>query len=215
MKKLKTLTALTETGIVAVVRGKSKEEGIAISEAVIAGEVTSIEVAYTTPNASDVIATLKERHQDNQNVVIGAGTVLEAVTAKLAIDAGAAFVVSPSFDREVAEMCNLYQVPYMPGCMTITEINTALKSGVDIIKVFPGDVLGSRFIKDVKGPLPYVNLMPTGGVSLDNMAEWFNNGVIAVGVGGNLTAGMTPGDYSKATENAAAYVAKLREIRGQ
>lgn len=215
MKKLKTLTMLSENGLVAVIRGKSKEDGVAISQAVVEGEITSIEVAYTTPNASEVIAELKEIYKDNEKVVIGAGTVLDVVTARLSILAGADFVVSPSFDKEVAEMCNLYQIPYMPGCMTITEINTALKSGVDIIKVFPGDIVGSRFIKDVKGPLPHVNLMPTGGVSLENMEEWFNNGVVSVGIGGNLTAGMNPGEYSKVTENAATYVAKLKEIRGK
>lgn len=213
MKKIKTLSKLQENGVVAVVRGKSKAEGIAISQAIIAGNLNAIEVAYTTPGASDVISELISEYKDNAQVVIGAGTVLDAVTARLAISSGAEFIVSPSFDKEVAEICNLYLIPYLPGCMTINEINTALKSGVDIIKVFPGDIVGPQFIKDVKGPLPYVNLMPTGGVSLDNMKEWFDNGVIAVGVGGNLTKGFT-GDYSVVTKNAQEYIDRLNEIRG-
>ena len=135
-------------------------------------------------------------------------------TARLAILSGADFIVSPSFDTDVAQICNLYQIPYLPGCMSITEINTALAYGVDIIKVFPGDIVGPRFIKDVKGPLPHVNLMPTGGVSLDNMQEWFDNGVLAVGIGSNLTKGLTGDNYDVVTENAQTYVKKLNEIRG-
>ena len=214
MKKLKTLSMLTSNGVVAVIRGKSKEDGIKISEATIAGGITSIEVAYTTPKASEVIEELKETYKDNPEVVIGSGTVLDVVTARLSILAGADFVVSPSFDKEVAEECNLYQIPYMPGCMTITEINAALKTGVDIVKVFPGDIVGSKFIKNVKGPLPHVNLMPTGGVNLENMKEWFDNGVFAVGIGGNLTTGLVDNNYEIVTENAQKYIAKLKEIRG-
>lgn len=102
----------------------------------------------------------------------------------------------------------------MPGCMTITEINAALKTGVDIVKVFPGDIVGSKFIKNVKGPLPHVNLMPTGGVNLENMKEWFDNGVVVVGIGGNLTTGLVDNNYEIVTENAQKYIAKLKEIRG-
>lgn len=215
MKKLNVLNQLMENGVVAVIRGKSKEDGLRQCDALIKGELVSLEVAYTTPGASEIIAELKINYQDRPDVLVGAGTVLDEVSARLAIAGGADFVVSPSFDKKVAEMCNLYQVPYLPGCMTITEINTALKTGVDIIKVFPGDIVGSRFIKDVKGPLPYVNLMPTGGVSLENMEEWFDNGVVAVGVGGNLTKGLTHDNYEVVTENAQAYIAKLKEIRGK
>lgn len=214
MKKIQVLSKLTECGLVAVIRGNSKEDGVNISKATIKGEIKAIEVAYTTPDASSVIEELTSLYKEDDSVVIGAGTVLDVTTARLAILAGADFVVSPSFDKEVAKVCNLYQIPYLPGCMTITEINTALTYGVDIIKVFPGDIVGPRFIKDVKGPLPHVNLMPTGGVSLENMEEWFNNGVVAVGIGSNLTKGMTPGNYDKVTENALIYVKKLNEIRG-
>src|SRR5699024_3611182 len=115
---------------------------------------------------------------------------------------------------EVAEECNLYQIPYMPGCMTITEINTALKTGVDIIKVFPGDIVGSKFIKNVKGPLPHVNLMPTGGVNLENMKEWFDNAVVDVAIGGNLTISLVDNNYEIVTENAQKYIVILKEIRG-
>lgn len=214
MKKMQVLSKLQQCGLVAVIRGNSKEDGVEISKATVAGEIKAIEVAYTTPNASGVIEELKEEYKEDDSVVIGAGTVLDATTARLAILAGADFVVSPSFDAEVAKVCNLYQIPYLPGCMTITEINTALTYGVDIIKVFPGDIVGPRFIKDVKGPLPHVNLMPTGGVSLENMQEWFDNGVLAVGIGSNLTKGLKDGNYDIVTQNAQTYVKKLNEVRG-
>ena len=144
---------------------------------------------------------------------IGAGTVLDAVTARLDILAGAEYIVSPSFDQETAEMCNLYQIPYLPGCMTITEIKTALKSGVDIVKLFPGSAYGPSIISAFKAPMPHVNIMPTGGVSLDNMKEWFDAGVVTVGVGGNLLAPAATGDFDKVTEVAQQYAAKMKEIK--
>ncbi|MGX4687134.1 bifunctional 4-hydroxy-2-oxoglutarate aldolase/2-dehydro-3-deoxy-phosphogluconate aldolase [Vagococcus sp. JNUCC 83] len=214
MKKVQVLSKLQQCGLVAVIRGNSKKDGVEISKATVAGEIKAIEVAYTTPNASGVIEELTHIYKEDDSVVIGAGTVLDVTTARLAILSGADFVVSPSFDEEVAKVCNLYQIPYLPGCMTITEINTALAYGVDIIKVFPGDIVGPRFIKDVKGPLPHVNLMPTGGVSLENMQEWFDNGVLSVGIGSNLTKGLVDGNYDVVTKNAKVYVEKLNEIRG-
>ncbi len=161
-----------------------------------------------------MIAELVNDYQEDQEVIIGAGTVLDAVTARLAIMAGAEFIVSPSFNRETAEICNLYQVPYLPGCMTITEMQTALKSGVDIVKLFPGSTYGPSIISAFQAPLPYLNIMPTGGVSLDNMASWFEAGVTAVGVGGNLLAPAATGEFGKVTAVASQYMAKLNDIRG-
>ena len=147
-----------------------------------------LELTFTVPQADEVIRELSETYQDSPEVIVGAGTVLDAVTARLAIMAGADYIVSPTFDQETAEICNLYQIPYLPGCMTITEMKQALKSGVDIIKLFPGSAYGPSIIPAFKAPLPQLNIMPTGGVSLDNMADWFEAGVITVGVGGNLLA---------------------------
>lgn len=207
------LSRLEKAGVIAVVRGKDQTEAIKASHAIIAGGVKGIEVTFTVPNAQAAIQELAETYQ-GQNVVIGAGTVLDAVTARLAIMAGAEFVVSPSFDSETAELCNLYQVPYLPGCMTITEMQQALKSGADIIKLFPGSVSGPSMVSAVKAPLPQINLMPTGGVNLENMETWFKAGVVAVGVGGNLLAPAAVGDFAKVTEIAQQYAAKLAEIRG-
>lgn len=208
------LSRLEKAGVIAVVRGKDQTEAVKASHAIIAGGVKGIEVTFTVPNAQAAIQELVETYQ-GQDVVIGAGTVLDAVTARLAIMAGAEFVVSPSFDSETAELCNLYQVPYLPGCMTITEMQQALKSGADIIKLFPGSVSGPNMVSAVKAPLPQINLMPTGGVNLENMETWFKAGVVAVGVGGNLLAPAAVDDFAKVTEIAQQYAAKLAEIRGQ
>ena len=157
-----------------------------------------------------VIKALKEEFTPDQ-LVIGAGTVLDAATARIAILAGAEFIVSPAFDEETAKLCNLYQVPYMPGCMTITEMTKAMQYGSDIIKLFPGSAFGPSFVKAVKAPLPQANIMPTGGVSLDNIEEWFKNGVVAVGAGGKLASGSTEDIIA----TAKAFVSKIREIKNK
>lgn len=212
MKRMDILARLETAGVIAVVRGKDQVEALQTSQAVIAGGIKGIEVTFTVPNAQAVIQDLVEQSTD-QAVVIGAGTVLDVTTARLAIMAGAEFIVSPSFDPATAELCNLYQIPYLPGCMTITEMQTALKSGADIIKLFPGSVYGPSMVSAVKAPLPQINLMPTGGVSLDNMTTWFKAGVVAVGVGGNLVAPAAEGNFAEVTEIAQQYVEKLAEIR--
>jgi 2-dehydro-3-deoxyphosphogluconate aldolase / (4S)-4-hydroxy-2-oxoglutarate aldolase len=214
MKKLNVLNKLTQSGVVAVVRADSKEEALRISEACVEGGISGIEVTFTVEGADEVILNLAVTYRNHSDVVIGAGTVLDATTARIAILAGAQFVVSPSFDEETARLCNLYQIPYMPGCMTITEMKRALESGVDIVKLFPGNAFGPDFIKAVKAPLPQVNIMPTGGVSLENVDQWIKNGCVAVGVGGNLLAPAKTGDFGKITELARQYVQKVQEARG-
>lgn len=211
MKKVRILEKLGKAGIVAVVRGKSQEECYKTSVACIKGGISAIEVTFTAPRADKVIERLISEYTES-DVIIGAGTVLDSITARMAIMSGAQFVVSPSFDKEVALLCNTYQVPYMPGCMTVTECQEALKYGSDIIKVFPGNVLGREFISAVKGPLPYINIMPTGGVDLSNMHEWFELGVIAVGIGSNLTKSAEIGDYQSVEENCKKYYQEFLNI---
>ena len=215
MKKQKILKKLEDAGVIAVVRGRSKEEAIKASQALVTGGVVGLEVTFTVPNAVQVIETLSAQYQGDEKVVVGAGTVLDAVTARLAIMAGAEFVVSPTFDLETAEICNLYQMPYLPGCMTITEMKVALKAGADIIKLFPGSAYGPSIISGFKALMPQLNIMPTGGVSLENMAEWFRAGVVAVDVGGNLLAPATKGDFEGVTAIAKQYAEKYAEIKNQ
>lgn len=210
LRKSKILKKITDIGIVAVVRSETIEEGIRISKACVEGGIPAIEVTYTVPGATEVIKALKEQFSSDE-LVIGAGTVLDAATARIAILAGSEFIVSPAFDEETAKLCNLYQVPYMPGCMTITEITKAMQYGADIVKLFPGSAFGPSFVKAVKAPLPQANIMPTGGVSLENIDEWFKNGVVAVGAGGKLASGSSEDIIA----TAKAFVEKIKEIRNK
>lgn len=213
MKKTAILNKLENAGVIAVVRGETVEEAIKASNAIVKGGITGIELTFTVPNADHAIAELAANYKKDPTIVIGAGTVLDAVTARLAIMAGAEFIVSPCFDKESAKICNLYQIPYLPGCMTITEMKTALTYGADIVKLFPGSAFGSSIVKAFKAPLPHLNIMPTGGVSLANMQDRFAAGVVAVGVGGNLLAPAATGDFEKVTEVATQYADKLKSIR--
>lgn len=210
-QKIKTLNAIAEVGVIAVVRAENSQQAKKIAKACIEGGVNAIEITYTVPGATDVIRSLNDTFTDE--LVLGAGTVLDSETARIAILAGAKYIVSPSFNMDTCKLCNRYQVPYMPGCMTITEIVKAIEAGADIIKVFPGSAFGPSIIKAIKGPLPQVALMPTGGVDLENVGEWIKNGCIAVGVGGKLTAGAKTGEYHKITEAAKAFISKVKEAR--
>ncbi|WP_295235338.1 bifunctional 2-keto-4-hydroxyglutarate aldolase/2-keto-3-deoxy-6-phosphogluconate aldolase [Veillonella sp.] len=211
MDKLQVIETVKNIGVVAVIRGNTPEEAVQISEACIAGGVTAIEVAFTTPRAHEAILTLAEKYKENAKVVIGAGTVLDAETARMAILNGAAFIVSPAFDEMTIKLCNRYRVACMPGTTTIQGVIQALELGADIVKVFPGEVVGSKFIKAVKGPLPQAQMMPTGGVSIDNVAEWFKAGAVAVGAGGALTGGGK--SLAEITETAKKFVAAVAAAR--
>lgn len=211
MKKMERLTRIEHAGVVAVVREESQKRAIEAARTVIKGGIKGIEVTFSVPQADQVIAQLKEEYQNDSIVVIGAGTVLDAVTARLAILAGAEFIVSPCFDQATAEMCNFYQVPYMPGCMTIAEIQQAMKSGADIVKLFPANNFTPQMIKAAKAPLPHVNIMPTGGVNLENIAAWKQAGAIVVGVGGNLFKGVKDDNYELVSQTAKQYIEVWRE----
>ena len=210
IKKYEILKKIIDTGVVAVVRAETIAEAVRISKACIAGGLPAIEVTYTVPGATEVIEKLRAEIPANQ-LIIGAGTVLDSETARIAILAGAEYIVSPCFDEATAKLCNRYQIPYMAGCMTLKEMVTAMEAGVDIIKLFPGSAFGPDFIKSVKAPLPQLNIMPTGGVSIDNLEEWVKNGVVAVGAGGKLASGSS----EDITATAKSFVEKMREARAK
>jgi 2-dehydro-3-deoxyphosphogluconate aldolase/(4S)-4-hydroxy-2-oxoglutarate aldolase len=155
------------------------------------------------------------KNRGTDDIVLGAGTVLDPETARVAILAGAEYIVSPSLNPETARLCNRYQIPYLPGAGSIRDVVEALECGADIIKAFPGEILGPAFVKAVRGPLPQASLMPTGGVSLENVEEWIEAGSIAVGVGGNLTAGAKKGDFQAITDLAQKFVAKIQQARAR
>lgn len=206
------LNQLTKHKLVAVVRGQTTDEAEKIAQACINGGIRAIELTFTLNGAAKVLEKFSSTYDDS-DIIIGAGTVLDAETARIAILAGAKFIVSPSFDRDTALLCNTYHIPYLPGCLTLTEIHHALKYGVDVIKLFPGDIVGPNFIGSIKGPLPHVQVMPTGGVNEDNIIEWFEKGAVAVGIGSNLTSLKKVGSLERITEQAERYVSKISELR--
>jgi 2-dehydro-3-deoxyphosphogluconate aldolase/(4S)-4-hydroxy-2-oxoglutarate aldolase len=213
MMKLKVLGTIVDSGLVAVVRAESSEQAARIVEACAQGGVAAVEITFTVPGAANVIADLSRRFTGDQ-ILIGAGTVLDPETARAAILSGAQFVVSPSLNPETARLCNRYHVPYMPGAGSVKEVVEAMECGADIVKIFPGETLGPAFVKAVRGPLPHASLMPTGGVSLENVGEWIQAGCVAVGVGGNLTAGAKNGDFQSITELSRQFITRIRQARG-
>lgn len=213
MKKLEILNKLYQAGVIGVVRGSTRKEAVEISKALVAGGVNGIELTFTVPEAAKAILELKKEFKMQTAVVVGAGTVLDATTAKLAIEAGAEYIVSPSFDLATAELCNLYQIPYLPGALTLTEMTTAMKAGVDIVKLFPGSAVGPSYIKAVKGPLPHANIMPTGGVSYENLGEWMKAGAVAVGAGSNLTHPFEGATFTDIKESAEKFMARYIELK--
>lgn len=212
MKKYETVSGILESGVVAVVRAESKEQGYKIIEAVKAGGVKALEITLTVPGAVEIIKELVEAYKD-EDVIIGAGTVLDSESARACILAGAKYIVSPCFDAEMVKLCNRYAVPVMPGVFTPKECKEALELGVDVLKVFPGNAFGPSIISAFRGPLPQGNYMPTGGVSLDNVSEWIKAGAVAVGAGSVLTKGAKTGDYDLVTETAKKFVAAVKEAR--
>ena len=214
MHKWEALSRITKAGLVAVVRATSADAADRIARACMEGGVGAIEITFTVPGALEVIGGLAKRFSSDR-LLIGAGTVLDEETARMAILQGAQFIVSPSLNARTAQLCRRYQIPYMPGAATASEVVRALEEGADIIKVFPGEILGTAFVKAILGPLPQAPLMPTGGVALDNAADWIHEGCVALGVGSNLTAGAKTGDYVSITETARQFLAKINEARSK
>jgi 2-dehydro-3-deoxyphosphogluconate aldolase/(4S)-4-hydroxy-2-oxoglutarate aldolase len=140
---------------------------------------------------------------------------MDAATARIAMLSGAQYIVSPYLDIETLKLCNRYRVAMMPGIMTVREGVMAMENGADILKVFPGDLFGPKIIKDIRGPIPYAKMMPTGGVDVNNVGEWIKAGAVAVGAGSSLTAGANTGDYKKITETAKQFVANIKAARAE
>lgn len=193
------LRSIYENKLVAVIRGAKGEEIISIAKALHEGGVHILEITAETPGVMSLIERLSSEFGDE--VTVGAGTVLDAETARAAIMSGARFIFSPTVNVETIRMAKRYGVVSIPGAMTPTEILTAYEHGADLIKVFPANIMGPRYLKDVHGPLPHIPLMPTGGVSLDNIQEYFKNGAVAAGLGSALV------DTKKAMDSTA-----LKEI---
>lgn len=200
------VSRLIESKVVAVIRGNDAEEAIQISKGAYEGGINAIELTYTTPNIKDAFKELGK-----MDALIGAGTVLDSETARSAILEGAKFIVSPSFDEAVAVLCNRYSVPYLPGCMTIGEMVRALEAGCDVLKLFPANHFSPSFIQSVKGPIPNAQIMPTGGINLKNINDWFQAGAQAVGIGSDLNKAYQLGGYESVVQLSREYINKVHQ----
>ncbi|WP_170006095.1 bifunctional 4-hydroxy-2-oxoglutarate aldolase/2-dehydro-3-deoxy-phosphogluconate aldolase [Bacillus fonticola] len=207
------LNTIVESGVVAVVRRIEKEKVMNVISALVEGGITGIEMTMDSENVLETIAEAKATFSDR--AVIGAGTVLDGESARLAIQAGAEFIFAPTLKQETITVANRYGKIAIPGVFTPTEILQAYEWGADIVKVFPASVLGSKFIKDVKGPLGHIPMMPTGGIDLDNIQEYIKAGAIAAGVGGSLLNKelIQQGKWDELTQLARQYVEKVAEAR--
>jgi 2-dehydro-3-deoxyphosphogluconate aldolase/(4S)-4-hydroxy-2-oxoglutarate aldolase len=206
--------AIEEAGVVAVIRMQEPDRLRAVIDALAEGGVRALEVTMTVPGAVELIHSLSSALPGD--FLLGAGTVLDPQTASRVIDAGARFVVSPVLRPAIIEVCHRRGVAALPGCFSPTEILTAWESGADIVKIFPATALGPSFFTDVRGPLPQLKLMPTGGVTLDNAGDWIRAGAVAVGVGTALLdrTAIAAGNYGLVRANAARIVANVRAARG-
>jgi 2-dehydro-3-deoxyphosphogluconate aldolase/(4S)-4-hydroxy-2-oxoglutarate aldolase len=215
MEKAAVLKRLQETGLVPVLRAESVEKALALAEAVAAGGVTVLEVTMTVPGAVEVIERLV---RDRPEILVGAGTVLDAETARTCILAGAQFVVSPALNVKTIAICHRYSVAVLPGALTPTEIVTAWEAGADVVKVFPAGAMGgAKYLVSLKGPLPQIKMIPTGGVTLATAMEFLEAGAFALGVGSDLVdaKAMAEGKPDVVTEMARKYLAIVQEFRGR
>ena len=205
---------IEESGIIAIVRFDRSEQLIQVAKAIKAGGVGIIEFTMTTPNALGIIQ--ESAREFGGEVLLGAGTVLDAETARAAILAGAEFVVAPTLNSKVIEVCRRYSKVVIPGAFTPTEILTAWQWGADFVKVFPASFGGPSYLKAIREPLPQVKLIPVGGVSLENTADFIKAGAVAVAVGGNLVKkkAIAEGNFAELTETARQFVAAVRGAKG-
>jgi 2-dehydro-3-deoxyphosphogluconate aldolase/(4S)-4-hydroxy-2-oxoglutarate aldolase len=215
MSKAAVLASLKEIGLVPVLRAESVDKALALVEAIAAGGVTAMEVTMTVPGAIQVMRKLTEQRPD---LLIGAGTVLDPETARACILEGAKFVVSPALNVKTIEMCHRYSVAALPGALTPTEVVNAWEAGADVVKIFPASAMGgAKYLSSLKAPLPQVEMIPTGGVSLDTAKSFLEAGAFALGVGADLvnTKAMAEGKPEVVTESARKYMAIVREFQSK
>jgi 2-dehydro-3-deoxyphosphogluconate aldolase / (4S)-4-hydroxy-2-oxoglutarate aldolase len=215
LTRFRALEAITSTGAVLIVRSETAEEAFAVSEAAIEGGFRAIEITLSVPGALRVIATLSERYAKD-GILVGAGTVLDDISAHACITAGARLLVSPNLNPAMIATANRYQAVTISGAFTPSEIVDTMQAGADIVKVFPAAFVGPDYVRAMLEPMPEAPLMPAGGVAVDNVKAWFDAGVVAVGVGSFVTKAARPdGDYGRVTEAAAAILGAIETARTQ
>lgn len=210
------LQRLVDSGVVAVMRGAEPDTAIEVASALADGGVTAFEITAENPDAMELIAEVSSSF-DESEAIVGAGTVLDSETARTAITSGAEFVVGPTFDRGVVETCNRYGVPVAPGILTPTEAVTAYEAGADIAKVFPASSMGPGHLSSIAGPLPQIPLMPTGGIDIDNVADYIEAGAAVVGAGSAIMdeEAIEAGDFESVTETARDFTRVIDEARAR
>ena len=214
MNKSKTITRIIETGLIPVIRAESSDIAMRAIDAIKEGGISVLEITMTVPGAIRVIEEVARRF--GEDAIVGAGTVLDAETARACILSGAQFIVSPALDLDTISCCRRYSIPVMPGAMTPSEVVTAWKAGADFVKVFPANALGgASYIKSLKAPLPQVELVPTGGVSLKTAADFIKAGAAALGVGADLvdTAALRKGEDKAISERAKQFIEIVKSAR--
>lgn len=213
MASSKSLDRILQSGVVAVLRAPSGELLVDAAQALLAGGVIAIEVTFTVPQAVRVLEKLADALGDR--IVLGAGTVLDPETARTAFLAGAEYIVAPTVNLDVIRMCKRYSKVAMPGAYTPTEVLTAWEAGADVVKIFPSDIGGAKYLKALKGPLPHVRMMPTGGVTLETAADFLRAGACALGIGGNLVepAALARRDFDRMTTLARQFTTIVQEFR--
>ena len=213
MEKKETLEKIHALGLLAVIRGPSPELTVKMVDALIAGGVYGIEITYSTPKAPEVVSELAQKHGDK--ILLGMGTLTEIEHARQAVQAGASFLVSPHCEKNLADAMVATGLPVMIGALTPTEVMQAYRYGSDVVKVFPGSLVGPDYIKALRGPFPNIPMMPTGGVNIENVAQWFAAGVFAVGAGSNLcpTAWAKEGRFDDISATAHDFVEAVNLAR--
>jgi len=213
MTKNETLAKIKQLGLLAVIRGPSPELTLKMVDALVAGGVLGIEITYSTPNAPEVVHSLAQKY--GQEIMLGMGTLVEPAQAIEAVQSGANFLVSPHCEKTLAEAMVATGLPVMIGALTPTEVMQAYRFGSDVVKIFPGSLVGPDYIKTLRGPYPYIPMMPTGGVNVENIADWFAAGVFAVGAGSNLcpTAWAKAGRFDDITATARTFVDAVNKAK--
>jgi len=214
MKDYQVLEIIRETGVCAIVRGTSAESLCGIADALKAGGVKAVEVTFNTPGAAEMIKELSKKY--GGDMVVGAGTVLDPETARVAILSGASFILAPSLNIGTMRICQRYSVLAVPGVCTPTEIVTAWENGAGIVKIFPAGALGSRFIKEARGPLSHIDMMAVGGVNLGNIQDYIKAGACSAGIGSELVDRklVEAGDFEEITGRARAFINAVKNARG-
>lgn len=212
--KQRVLERIHAAGWVAIVRCDSPDEALRIGEGCARGGAAAVEITFSVPKATDVIRALVDRFGAS-DLLVGAGTVLDPAMAQTALDAGAQYIIAPAFDPATVRFCVERGVACMPGAMTPTEILAAHNAGADVVKLFPGEFLGPGFVRAVRAPLPHIPLMPTGGVTLENIGQWIEAGVFAVGIGSYVSAPAKAGDIAGVADRARNLTTRIAEVRAK